>query len=357
MKRIDSFLKLVVEQDGSDLHLVSGNPPRVRIYGEVQPIKYRMLSAEETRELIFEIMPELARARFDAEGQVDFSYEVDGLARFRVNAFLHFRGIGAVVRVVPSKITSLDELALPPVVKNLCRRRNGFILVTGPTGSGKSTTLGAMVDLINEEREGHIITVEQPVELIHANKKCLVSQREVGSHARSFLDALRAAVREDPDVVVVGEMRDLETIRLAVTAAEMGTLVLGTLHTVGAIATVDRIINVFPAEEQAYIRSMVSTSLSGVISQALVRRGDGRGRVAAVEILINNAATSNLIREGRVDQLTNVIQAGGLQGMQTFDNALRRLVDERLITLEEAIRNARDPGQFQRSVRHKSEGS
>jgi len=351
--RIDAFLKLVVEQDGSDLHLVSGNPPRIRIYGDVQPVKYRELSVGETGELLMEILPDHARERFEKEGQVDFSYAVPDLARFRVNAFRHSGGIGAVVRVVPSEVQPLGDLSLPVVVSNLCRRRNGFLLITGPTGSGKSTTLGAMVDLINEEREGHIITIEQPVEFVHKNKKCLVSQREVGVHTHSFADALRAAVREDPDVIVVGEMRDLETIRLAVTAAEMGSLVLGTLHTVGAIETVDRIINVFPADEQSYIRSMVSTSLTGAISQALVRRGDGRGRVAAVEILINNAAAANLIREGRVDQLTNVIQAGGLQGMQTFDNALRRLVDERLITLEEGMRNARDPRQFERSFRHK----
>jgi twitching motility protein PilT len=337
---------LVVEQGGSDLHLVSGNPPRIRIHSEIHPVKYRELTVSETRELIHQILPAGLEAEFRRAGQVDFSYEVPSLSRFRVNAFLHHGGVGAVVRVVPTQVKSLDDLDLPPVFRSLCRRRSGFILVTGPTGSGKSTTLAAMVDLINEERSAHVITIEQPVEIIHAPKRSLVSQRDVGIHSSGFADALRSALREDPDVIVVSEMRDLETIRLAVTAAEMGSLVLGTLHTVGAITTVERIINAFPADEQPYIRSMLSTSLSGIVSQTLVRRADGRGRVAAVEVLINNAAVSNLVREGRVDQLTHVIQAGGLQGMQTLENALRRLVDEGLITSEDAYRNARDKSQF-----------
>jgi twitching motility protein PilT len=346
VNRIDSFLELVVDQKGSDLHLVSGNSPRIRIYSEIHAVKYRQLSLDETRELITEIMPETLRAEFKRAGQVDFSYEVANLARFRVNAFYHHGGVGAVVRVVPSTVQSLDELDLPPVLKNLCRRRSGFILVTGPTGSGKSTTLAAMVDLINEERACHIITIEQPVEMIHPPKRSLVSQRDVGIHAQGFAEALRSALREDPDVIVVSEMRDLETIRLAVTASEMGSLVMGTLHTVGAITSVERIINAFPAGEQRYIRSMLSTSLSGIVSQTLIRRQDGTGRVAAVEILINNAASANLIREGRVDQLSHVIQAGGLQGMQTLDNALRKLLDEGLISGDEAYRQARDKSPF-----------
>jgi twitching motility protein PilT len=336
----------VVEQGGSDLHLVSGNPPRIRIHSEIHPVKYRRLAVPETRELIHEILPPALESEFRKAGQVDFSYEVEGLSRFRVNTFFHHGGVGAVVRVVPTRVSSLDDLGLPPVLRSLCRRRRGLALVTGPTGSGKSTTLAAMVDLINTERDAHVITIEQPVEIIHAPKLSLVSQRDVGVHSRGFAEALRSALREDPDVIVVSEMRDLETIRLAVTAAEMGCLVLGTLHTVGAITSVERIINAFPAEEQTYIRSMLSTSLSGIASQILVRRADGRGRVAAVEILINNAAVSNLIREGRVDQLTHVIQAGGLQGMQTMENALRHLVDEGLIPGEEAYRHARDKSQF-----------
>jgi len=336
----------VVEQGGSDLHLVSGNPPRIRIHSEIHPVKYRRLAVAETRELIHEVLPPALEGEFRKAGQVDFSYDVEGLSRFRVNAFFHHGGVGAVVRVVPTHVSSLEDLALPPAFRSLCRRRRGLALVTGPTGSGKSTTLAAMVDLINTERDAHVITIEQPVEIIHAPKRSLVSQRDVGVHSRGFAQALRSALREDPDVIVVSEMRDLETIRLAVTAAEMGSLVLGTLHTVGAITSVERIINAFPAEEQPYIRSMLSTSLSGIASQILVRRADGRGRVAAVEILINNAAVSNLIREGRVDQLTHVIQAGGLQGMQTLENALRRLVDEGLIPGDEAYRHARDKSQF-----------
>lgn len=346
MNRIDSFLKLVVEQQGSDLHLVAGNPPRIRIYGEIVPVKYRTLAAQEASDLVYEILPEVLKQDFETQGQVDFSYEVAGLARFRVNAFFHFKGIGAVIRVVPSEIVSMDQLGLPQVIESLCRRQGGFILVTGSTGSGKSTTLSAMIDRVNAEREGHIVTIEQPVEMLHPNKKCLVSQREIGIHATRFSDALRSALREDPDVIVLGEMRDLETIKLAVTAAEMGTLVLATLHTVGAVETVDRIINVFPPDEQDYIRSMLATSLTGVVSQTLVLRGDGTGRVPAVEILVNNNATANLIREGRVEQLESVIEAGGLQGMQTFDIALRRMVDERLITSKTALAHARNPTHF-----------
>ncbi len=346
MNRIDTFLKLVVVQNGSDLHLAAGNPPRIRIDGDMETVKYRELSAVETETLLFEIMPPSARELFDEKGQTDFSYQIADLARFRCNVFRHARGLGAVLRVIPSKVQSLEALQLPPVLDTFCRMRSGFILVTGPTGSGKSTTMGAMVDRINATREGHIITIENPVEFIHTSKRSLISQREVGLHCPTFGDGLRSALREDPDVIVLGEMRDLETIRGAVTAAEMGTLVLSTLHTVGAVATVDRIVNVFPSGEQAFIRSMVSTSLTGVVSQALLRRGDAKGRVAAVEILVNNPAAANLIREGRVDQLTNVIQGGALQGMQTLDNALRKLLDAQVITVDEAYHHAHDRGQF-----------
>ncbi|RMH17004.1 MAG: type IV pilus twitching motility protein PilT [Acidobacteria bacterium] len=348
MARIDTFLKLVVVQGGSDLHLISGNPPRLRVHGEIVPVQYRSLTAAETEELLAEILPPAARETLAEKGQVDFSYQAESLARFRVNAFRHAGGLGVVLRVVPEAVHTLAELHLPPVLESLCRMHSGFVLVTGPTGSGKTTTLAAMVDQINRERAVHVITIEQPVEIVHRSRKSLISQREIGRHCASFSGALRSALREDPDVLVVGEMRDLETIRLAVTAAEMGALVLATLHTVGVVATVDRIINAFPAGEQAYIRSMLSTSLTGVASQVLIPRGDGDGRVAAVEVLINNAAAANLIREGRIDQLANVIQAGALQGMQSFDHALRKLVDERLITVEEAYARARDRGHFAR---------
>ncbi len=348
--RIDSFLELVVKQDGSDLHMVSGNPPRIRLFGEMFPIKYRELTAAENRELLYEIMNPHQREEFEAHGDLDFAYEVPGLSRFRVNVFNHLDGIGAVFRSIPSVVQDMDSLGLPPVLKNLARQRKGLILVTGPTGSGKTTTLAAMIDFINTERKGHILTIEDPVEFVHENKNCLISQREVGTHTRSFADALHSALREDPDVILVGEMRDLETISLAVTAAEMGILVMATLHTSGAAATVDRIINVFPSGEEPYIRTMLSTSLCGVISQELVRRADNQGRVAAIEILINNAATSNIIREGKTDQLDNIIQSGGMQGMQSMDTALRRLLDAGLIEGDDAFLKARHKRDFEKFV-------
>jgi twitching motility protein PilT len=347
MSRIDAFLELLVKQNGSDLHLVSGNPPRIRLYGEIHPVKYRQLSSDETQDLLHEIMPERVRTLFESKGGVDFAYSIPGLCRFRVNAFRHLGGIGAVFRAVPGKVISLDELRMPPVLRSLARQRKGLILVTGPTGSGKSTTLAAMIDFINSERKGHIITIEDPVEHLHENKGCLVSQRELGEHTDSFAKALRSALREDPDVILVGEMRDLDTISLAVTAAEMGILILATLHTNGAAAAIDRIINVFPPGEEPYIRTMLSTSLCGVVAQQLVRTADNRGRLAAVETLINNSATSNIIREGKTEQLENVIQGGALQGMQTIDMSLRRLLDEKLITGDEAYRKAKIKTNFE----------
>lgn len=347
MSRVDAFLDLLVKQNGSDLHLVSGNPPRIRLYGDIHPIKYRELTDNETRDLLYEIMSDRVRTVFEQKGGVDFGYELDGQSRFRVNAFRHLDGTGAVFRSIPDKIMTLEELRMPAVLKALARQRKGLILVTGPTGSGKSTTLAAMIDFINKERKGHIITIEDPVEHVHKYNGCLISQREVGDHAESFASALRSALREDPDVILVGEMRDLETISLAVTAAEMGILILGTLHTNSAAAAVDRIINVFPPGEEPYIRSMLSTSLCGVISQQLVKTADNRGRLAAVETLINNSAASNIIREGKTEQLENVIQGGALQGMQSIDMALRRLLDEKLITGEEAYRKARLKANFE----------
>ena len=347
MARINAFLELVVKQKGSDLHLISGNPPRVRLNGETFPVKYRDLTPDETRDLLYEIMTPLQRQHFEQENGVDFAYEAEGLARFRVNVFEHLRGIGAVFRVIPTEVMSLQKLGLPPVLKNFCRQRKGLILVTGPTGSGKSTTLAAMIDFINRERKGHIITIEDPVEFIHPNRNCLISQREVGSHTPTFAHALHSALREDPDVVLVGELRDLETIHLALTAAEMGILVMATLHTSGAASSVDRIINVFPPGEEAFVRTMLSTSLVGVISQQLLPTADRKGRVAALEIMINNAAVANLIREGKTEQLDNVIQSGGMQGMQRMDTALRRLLDAKLITGEDAYMKARNKAEFE----------
>jgi twitching motility protein PilT len=347
VKRIDTFLELVVNQRGSDLHLVSGNPPRIRLYGELFPVKYRELTVDETTVLIYETMTDPVRKIFESRHNLDFAYEAPGLARFRVNVFRHLHGLGAVFRVIPNTVQTLEELNLPPVLTTLCRGKKGLILVTGPTGSGKSTTLASMIDFINRDRKGHIITIEDPVEFVHRSNGSLISQREVGLNTPSFAAALHSALREDPDVILVGELRDLETISLAVTAAETGILILGTLHTNGAASTVDRMINVFPASEQPRIRTMLSTSLRGVISQQLVRRADGKGRLAAVEILISNAATGNIIREGKTSQLVGVIERGALLGMQSLDNSLRSMLDAKLITGHEAYKKAVNKNDFE----------
>ncbi|MBM3224527.1 MAG: type IV pilus twitching motility protein PilT [Candidatus Tectomicrobia bacterium] len=340
MKRIDTFLELVVHQKGSDLHLTAGQPPRIRLYGDLIPIKYRELSPEETTALIYETMTDAIRQSFENRFSLDFAYEAPGLARFRVNALRHLHGLGAVLRVIPSAIRTLETLAGPPVLPSLCHEKNGLILVTGPTGSGKSTTLAAMIDYINRTRRGHIITIEDPVEFVHQRQGCLISHREVGMHTRSFAAALHSALREDPDVILVGELRDLETMSLAVTAAETGLLVFATLHTNGAAATIDRVINVFPASEQPRIRAMLSTSLRSVISQQLVRRADGRGQVVACEVLMNNPAIANLIREGKTHQIAGVLERSALVGMQSLDSALRSLVDAQLVTSQEAYHRA-----------------
>ena len=346
MSRVDAFLDLVVKQKGSDLHLISGNPPRIRLNGEMYPVKYRTLTSDETYELLLEIMPELAKINFEKTKGADFAYEAEGMARFRVNVFQHLTGVGAVFRVIPTEIQSLNQLMLPPALKNICRQRKGLILVTGPTGSGKSTTLAAMIDFINQEQKGHIITIEDPIEFIHQNKGCLMSQREVGSHTEHFADALHSALREDPDVILVGELRELETIHLAVTAAEMGVLVMATLHTSSASSTVDRIINVFPPDEEAFIRTMLSTSLCAVVSQQLLKTADSKGRVAAIEIMFNNAAISNCIREGKTEQIENIMQSGAMQGMQRMDTAIRRLLDAEKIDAEEAYAKAHTKSDF-----------
>jgi twitching motility protein PilT len=345
--RIDAFLELAVKQQGSDLHLVSGNPPRIRLYGDLVPVKYRCLTPDETVDLLYETMTPSVRRRFDSGYSLDYAYEAPGLARFRVNVFRHVHGLGGVFRVIPQEVKALEDLGLPGVLKSLCREKKGLVLVTGPTGSGKSTTLAAMIDFINRERKGHIITIEDPVEFIHRSKGCLMSQREVGLSTSSFAAALRSALREDPDVILVGELRDLETISLAVTAAETGILIFGTLHTNGAATTVDRMINVFPASEQPRVRAMLSTTIRAVLSQQLVRRVDGQGRLAALEILLNTAATANLIREGKTSQIINVIQAGASMGMQSLDSVLHALVDSKLITGNEAYWKALNKEEFE----------
>ena len=347
MAKIDEFLAEVLKRKGSDLHFLAGDPPRLRVYGDLQALRPEPLKADFVKETLYEIMPPKAVARFEEKEGADFAYAVPSLARFRVNVMRHLNGMGAVCRVIPSAALTLDELNMPESVRGLCRVNSGLILVTGKTGSGKSTTLAAMIDDINTRLKGHILTVEDPIEFVHMRKNCLISQREVGVHAPSFSDAVHSALREDPDVVLVGEMRDLETISVAVSAAEMGILVMGTLHTNGASATVDRIVNAFPADKQSHVRTMLSTSLRGVISQQLVPRAGQPGRVAALEILINTPAVANLIRQGKIDQLENTMQSGSGFGMRTMDMAIQQLLDSQVITGREAFRKAINKQRFE----------
>ena len=336
MAQIDQYLVSALKQNASDLHFISGDPLRARIHGNLQNMQKDNLTIDHVKECMLEIMDGNAQEAFEENDAADFAYEIADVSRFRVNVFRHLNGIGAVLRAIPSKALSLEDLNMPKIIHELCRHTQGMILVTGKTGSGKSTTLAAMIDAMNKRLKGHILTIEDPVEFVHKSKGCLISQRELGVHTKSFADALRSALREDPDVILVGEMRDLETISIAVTAAEMGILVMGTLHTNGAAQTVDRIINSFPADKQSHIRTMISTSLRGVVSQQLLPTKQKAGRVAALEVLINTPAVSNLIRQGKLDQLETAMQAGGNQGMQTMDNALMELVNKGLIDGKDA---------------------
>jgi len=347
MARIDEYLNEVLQRKGSDLHFLAGDPPRLRVYGDLTALRPDPLKADYVRELLLEIMPQKAITRFEEMDGADFAYQVPNVARFRVNVMRHLHGMGAVCRVIPSAALTLDQLSMPDSVRNLCRVNSGLILVTGKTGSGKSTTLAAMIDDINARLQGHILTVEDPIEFVHQRKSCLISQREVGAHAPSFSAAVHSALREDPDVVLVGEMRDLETISVAVTAAEMGILVMGTLHTNGAAATVDRIVNAFPSDKQPHVRTMLSTSLRGVISQQLIPRVGQPGRVAALEILVNTPAVANLIRQGKMDQLENTMQSGSAHGMRTMDMAIQQLLEQRAISGREAFRKAINKGRFE----------
>ncbi len=340
MKAIDRLLVEIVRQDGSDLHLLSGEPPRMRQYGKLNPLRQESLSKDMLESYLYEVIPAPALEVFNETDGVDFSYTIPDVSRFRVNMFRFINGIGAVFRVIPTQASSIDELGLPKIIKDFTRLRQGLILVTGKTGSGKTTTLAAMVDEINRRRHGHIITIEDPIEFVHDNKRCLISQREVGIHTPNFATALRSALREDPDVVLVGELRDLETISLAVTAAETGILVLGTLHTNRAATTVDRIINVFPAKKQPHVRAMLSTSLRAVITQQLVEKQAEPGQTAATEILINTPAVANLIREGKIDQLDTVMQTATSLGMRTMDTALMNMLETTQISADEAREKA-----------------
>src|SRR5450755_1004143 len=347
MAAIDKYLTDVFERKGSDLHFLAGDPARIRLYGEIKPLSAEVLTADSVKTALYEIMPKIALERFEAKDGTDFAYNLAGVARFRVNVMRHLNGMGAVFRTIPSKAQSMDDLDLPPAVRSLTEVNSGLILVTGKTGSGKSTTLAALIDDLNTRLKGHILTIEDPIEFVHVRKSCLISQREIGVHAASFSSALLSALREDPDVVLVGELRDLETMSIAVTAAEMGILVMGTLHTNGAAATVDRLVNAFPADKQPHVRTMLSTSLRGVVSQQLIPKVDKKGRVAALEILINTPAVANLIRQGKMDQLENGMQTGSASGMRLMDAAIQTLLDQRVITGKEAFKKAINKSRFE----------
>lgn len=346
MAKIDKLFQILQQQGGSDLHLSPGNPPMIRASGQLRSAIDQILSHEQYRALLYEIMDEEQRQRFEEDHDLDFAYEVAALnARFRANIFMGRLGISAVFRIIPAEILTVEQLGLPETVLKLTDYKKGLILVTGPTGSGKSTTLAAMIDHINRNRNEHILTVEDPIEFVHKSLKSLINQREVGVHTQSFSSALKAALREDPDIILVGEMRDLETIELAITAAETGHLVFGTLHTSSAAKTVDRLVNVFPTTQQEQIRTMLAESLQGVVAQQLLRTVDGK-RCAALEILKVNAAAANLIREGKTFQLPSIIQTGRRDGMQLMDQALQELLDAKRITAEEACLYAVNKNQF-----------
>ncbi len=346
MAKLDPFFKLMKEQNASDLHLSTGNPPMLRIHGELVRIDYPDLQNDDLKGMVYEIAPETKIKHFEETGDVDFGYEIKNFARYRANFLNQKNGIAAVFRIIPSKVLTCEELGLPPVLKRLAMLKKGLVLVTGPTGSGKSTTLAAMVDHANLNRHDHIITVEDPIEFVHHSQQCLVNHREVGLHTKSFASALRGALREDPDIILVGEMRDLETIELALTAAATGHLVFGTLHTSSAAKTVDRIIDVFPVDQQNQIRATLSESLRGVIAQNLFRRIDKPGRVAALEILVADTAIGNLIREAKTHQIPGMLQVGKKKGNQPLDDAISEHLRNGRISPEEAYDKANDRKKF-----------
>lgn len=336
MATIDELFKLMAEQGASDLHITSGAPPYLRLHGNMIPLNYRELSNQDVQGLLFQILSEKQKKAFVEKWELDFAYALPGIGRFRCNIFMQRKGLGAVMRVIPEKIHTAQELGVPASILDLIDCDRGLILVTGPTGSGKSTTLAAMIHEINLTREAHVITIEDPIEFVHSNIKCLINQREVGSHTRSFANALKAALREDPDILLVGELRDLETIALALTAAETGHIVFGTLHTNSAAKTIDRIIDVFPAGQQQQIRTMLAESLRGVVAQTLFSRADGQGRVAAYEVLRNTKAISNLIREGKIHQIHSAIQTGAAHGMVLFEKYIEDLVRKGKVSAADA---------------------
>jgi len=346
MAKIDAFFKLMNEQGASDLHLTSGQPPALRVRGEIERVKFKVLDSDDLRGMLYEIAPEQKIKIFEENGDIDFGYEIPGLARYRANFFMQRNGVAAVFREIPSAIMTADQLGLPPVVSKLATLPRGLVLVTGPTGSGKSTTLAAIVDVANRQRKDHIITVEDPIEFVHQSQGCIVNHREVGVHTNSFSTALRGALREDPDVILVGEMRDLETISLAVEAASTGHLVFSTLHTSSAYKSVDRVIEVFPSQEQPLIRSTLADGLRAVIAQTLFKRIDRKGRVAALEILIANPAVRNLIREGKTHQIPSMIQTGKKYGMILLDDSIMDLFKKGIISADEAYAKSNEKGRF-----------
>lgn len=351
MAKIDAFFNLMFEQKASDLHLAAGNPPMLRVNGELHRVDYPTLENDALKGMLYEITPEFKIKVYEETGDVDFGYEIQGLSRFRVNFFNQKNGVGAVFRQIPSKVLSFDDFEkfdapLPPVFKKFAMLHKGLVVVTGPTGSGKSTTLAAIVDYANKNRRDHIITVEDPIEFVHESKGCLVNHREVGVHTRSFAAALRGSLREDPDIILVGEMRDLETIELALTAASTGHLVFGTLHTQSAAKTVDRIIDVFPADQQNKIRATLSESLRGIVAQTLFRRIDKKGRIAAFEILVFTTAIANLVREGKVHQIPGMIQVGKKLGNMPLDDCIMEHLKMRRISPEEAYDKCLDKKKF-----------
>ena len=352
MAKLDAFFKLMVDQGASDLHLVSGSQPILRVSGELQRVRYAVLESDDLKKMLYEVAPEYKIKQFEETGDVDFAYEIPGLARYRANYFVQKYGVAAVFRQIPDTILTVEQLGLPPVLNKLPLYPKGLVLVTGPTGSGKSTTLAALVDYANTHRKDHILTIEDPVEFVHKSRNCIVNHREVGLHTRSFTSALRAALREDPDIIMVGEMRDLETISLAVEAASTGHLVFGTLHTQSAAKTVDRIIDVFPHDQQEQIRATLADSLQAVVAQTLFKRRDTRGRCAALEILIATPAVRNLVRDGKTFQIPTVLQTGKKFGMQSLDDAILDHLEKGRINPEDAYLHCLDKARFRAFLRN-----